>query len=59
MSMAFALRNLLHFLQNLRKNTDSGKTAFALFWYFRKAFDCVNREILLLKLNTNGMRGIA
>ena len=48
-----------HFLQYLYKHIDSGNVVFSLFVDFRKAFDCVNHEILLSKLNTCGVRGIA
>ena len=50
---------ILHFLQYLYKHIDSGNVVFSLFLDFRKAFDCVNHEILLSKLNTCGVRGIA
>ena len=41
------------------KHIDSGNIVFSLFLDFRKAFDSVNHEILLSKLNTCGVRGIA
>ena len=50
---------ILHFLQYLYKHIDSGNVVFSLFLDFRKAFDCVNPEILLSKLNTCGVRGVA
>ena len=50
---------ILHFLQYLYKHIDSGNVVFSLFLDFRKAFDCVNHEILLSKLNTCGVRRIA
>ena len=49
----------MHFLQNLYKHIDSGNVVFSLFLDFRKAFDCVNHEILVSKLNTCGAHGIA
>ena len=49
---------ILHFLQYLYKHVDSGNIVFSLFLDFRKAFDCVNHEILLSKLNTSGVPGI-
>ena len=50
---------ILHFLQYLYKHIDSGNIVFSSFLDFRKAFDCVNHEILLSKLNTCGVRGEA
>ena len=41
------------------KHIDSGNAVFSFFLDFRKAFDCVNHEILQSKLNTCGVRGIA
>ena len=51
------IQAFLHFLQYLYKHIDSGNIVFSLFLDFRKAFDCVNHEILLSKLNTCGVRG--
>ena len=50
---------ILHFLQYLYKHIDSGNIVFSLFLDFCKAFDCVNHEILLSKLITCGVWGIA
>ena len=50
---------ILHFLQYLYMYIDSGNIVFTLFLDFRKAFYCVNHEILLSKLNTCGVQGIA
>ena len=50
---------ILHFLQYMYKHIDSGNIVFFLFMNFRKAFDCVNHEILLSKLNACGVRGVA
>ena len=48
----------LHFLQYLYQHLDSGNVVFSLFVDFLKAFDCVNHETLLSKLNTCGVQGI-
>ena len=50
---------ILHFLQYLYKHIESNNIVFSLFLDFRKGFDCVNHEIVLSKLNTCGVRGIA
>ena len=50
---------ILHFLQYLYNHIDSDNIVFSLFLDFRKAFDCLNHEILLSKLNTCGVPGIA
>ena len=50
---------ILHFLQYLYKHIDGYNIVFSLFLDFRKAFDCVNHEILLSKLNACGVRGVA
>ena len=47
-----------HFLQYLYKHVYSGNVVFSLFLDFRDAFDCVNHEIMLSKLNTYGIWGI-
>ena len=47
---------ILHFLQYLYRHVDSGYVVFSLFLDFRKAFDCVNHEIVLSKLNNYGKR---
>ena len=50
---------ILNLLQYLYKNIDSGKIIFSIFLDFRKAFDSVNHKILLSKLETYGIRGVA
>ena len=47
---------ILHFLQYLYRHIDSGNVVFSLFLDFHKAFDCVNLEILISKLNTCGVQ---
>lgn len=46
-------------LNKLLLDIDSGKVASALFLDLMKAFDCVNHNILLQKLEASGIRGIA
>ena len=50
---------IINHLQYLYDSLDSGKTIFSLFLDFKKAFDSVNHEILLSKLNSYGIRGSA
>ena len=50
---------ILNFMQYLFSNIDSGKIIFSIFLDFRKAFDTVDHRILLSKLNTYGIRGLA
>ena len=55
----YTTQTILHFLLYLYRHIDSGNVVFSLFLDFRKAFDCVNHEILLSKLITCGVRGMA
>ena len=50
---------IINFLQYLYENLDSGKLIFSIFLDFRKAFDSVNHDILLSKLQIYGIRGQA
>ena len=48
---------LIEAIDNLYKLLDENKTVIGLFLDFEKAFDTVNHEILLYKLNNYGIRG--
>ena len=47
-----------HCIEKIFKTVDSGKFGSAIFIYLQKAFDTVDREILLSKLSFYGIRGI-
>ena len=50
---------ILDSLLYITENLDSGKTVVSLFLDFCKAFDSVDHEILISKLSTYGVRGVA
>ena len=50
---------ILNLTQYLYKNLDSGELIFSIFLDFRKAFDSVNHQILISKLKSYGIRGVA
>ena len=50
---------ILKHLDYVYDNIDKGNLVFSIFLDFRKAFDCVDHNILLSKLNIYGVRGIA
>ena len=50
---------LIELTDNIRTLIDSGNIVFSLFIDFSKAFDTVDHEILLYKLNHYGIRGHA
>ena len=41
----------------VRARLDKGKSTFSCFVDFKKAFDCVNRDLLLFKLLSSGING--
>ena len=49
---------LISITQKIRKALEDGKYSCGVFLYFQKAFDTVNRDILLAKLEHYGVRGI-
>ena len=48
---------LIEITEKNRKALDSGKFAFGIFVDLQKAFDTVNHDILLTKLEHYGLRG--
>lgn len=50
---------LITLVDKISKALDSGKNVVGVFLDFSKAFDTVNHDILLHKLNVYGIRGIA
>ena len=52
-------QTLINITETIRAALDSGKVAGGVFVDFQKAFDTVNHEILIWKLNHYGVRGLA
>jgi len=50
---------LISLTENIRKQLDSGNFSCGIFIDFQKAFDTVDHQILLSKLQHHGIRGIA
>ena len=55
-SAAHALINLT---KNIRQAVDEGRIGCGILVNLQKAFDTVDHEILLSKLNHNGVRGVS
>ena len=50
---------LIHLTDKIREQLDKGNFACGIFVDFQKAFDTVDHQILIQKLNYYGIRGIA
>ena len=50
---------LIHVTDKIREQLDKGNFARSIFVDFQKAFDTVDHQILIQKLNYYGIRGIA
>ena len=50
---------LINITENTRKTLDSGKIGCGVFLDLQKAFDSVDHQILLAKLNHYGIRGVS
>ena len=62
-NMVFAVSTALSMLHlivvnTILQNTDNGKFSCGVFIDLKKAFDAVNHEILLAKLENYGVRGV-
>ena len=52
-------RALIHLADKIRQQLDKGNCVCGIFVDFQKAFDTVDHQILIQKLNYYGIRGIA